>query len=394
MTRVEPAQAYSESDIRLTLVGDGFIPATTLDPTSGSRVAVTDGFHARIGRDTTWAELDDLVWQSTGQLAASLLKESAQGLPSGYLNVELSDPRGQQAVLARAFNELGPDVEPPIVTFTSPAADTPVGPGTILRGRFHASDAPFGALAQLSWTYVESGVAHAMPDCPDAARATEANCDFQVKVSTSLRGGEPIQIVAAAMDASSGGNRGEATLSFTVRARPTVLAISPSSGGTAGGTDVVLTGTGFLPGSQAILEGVPLFPEGGIVVDEHTLSGHVPAHKEGSTAITVRTPLGDAIGMLVFTYLPPPLLETIEPNAGVTAGRTPVTLIGKNFSTSTRIYFGSTLDSAVPLAELFRQSDNSIIGRTPAGSGSTTVWAFDEALGFTRLANAFTWRNP
>ena len=102
--------------------------------------------------------------------------------------------------------------------------------------------------------------------------------------------------MAVAIDASSTGNRGQASLDFTVRARPTVQAISPSTGGTAGGTDVVITGSGFLPGSQAILEGVPLFPDGGIVIDEQTLSAHVPAHKEGSAAITVRTPLGDAIG--------------------------------------------------------------------------------------------------
>ena len=69
-------------------------------------------------------------------------------------------------------------------------------------------------------------------------------------------------------------------------------------------------------------------------------------------------------------------------------------LTGQNFSADTRIYFGATLASAVPLAQLSRPNDNTIIGRTPSGSGPTTVWAFDEALGFTRLVNGFTWRNP
>lgn len=394
LTYVEPAQAYSETTIRLTLVGDGFIPATTLDPGSGNRVAVTDGFHARMGRDTQWAELDDLVWQSTGQLAASLLKETAAGLPSGYWDVEVLDPRGQRATLAQAFHELGPDTEAPIVTLTSPAADTPVGPGTILHGRFHASDGPLGALAELSWTYSESGVSRPTVKCADPGGASEADCDFQVKVSTSLRGGEAIQILASAIDASSARNLGQTFRGFTVRARPTVESISPSSGGTAGGTDVVLTGSGFLPGSQAILEGVPLFPDGGIVIDEHTLSCHVPAHKEGSAAITVQTPLGDAIGTLVFTYLPPPLVETIVPNTGATSGSTAVILTGQNFSANTQIYFGTTLDSAIPLAQLSRANDNTITGRTPSGSGPTSVWAFDETLGFTRLVNGFTWRNP
>jgi hypothetical protein len=391
---VEPGQAYNETTLRLTLEGQGFIPTTTIDPTSGSRVAVTDGFYARIGRDPTWAELTDLVWQSTGQLAGSLTKESAAGLPIDYLVVQIWDPRGQQATLARAFYELGADLTPPFVSFTSPPANTLVGPGTILRGRFHASDGPLGALADLSWTYVESGVTRPMPDCPVADRASEADCDFQVRVGTGLRGGETIQIVAAAIDASAASNRGEQTLGFTVRARPTVASISPSSGGSAGGTDVVITGTGFLPGSQAILEGVPLFPEGGIVVDERTLSAHVPAHKEGSAAITIRTPLGDALGAVYFTYLPPPQVETIVPNTGSPAGRTAVILTGNNFSVSTRIYFGSSLNSAVLLGELVVQDSNTIIGQTPAGSGSTTVWAFDDSLGVTWLVNGFTWRNP
>lgn len=394
LTRVEPDQAYSETDRRLTLVGDGFIPASTLDPVSGSRVAVVDGFRARIGKDTTWADLTNLTWESTGQLSASLSKEAAESLPMGYLDVTLSDPRGQSATLANAFNELGPDKDAPIVTFTGPALDTPVGPGTILRGGFHASDAPGGSLAELSWTYIEAGESRPMPTCPLAARAIEADCDFQIKVGAGLRGGEEIHIVATAVDNSAGRNLGGKALSFTVRAKPTVVSILPSSGGTAGGTDVVITGTGFLPGSQAILEDMPLFPAGGIVIDEQTLSAHVPAHKEGSAAITVRTPLGDAVGVLVFTYLPPPLLETIVPNTGPPSMRTPVTLTGKNFSPSTRIFFGATLDSAVPLGELLRESDTSISGRTPLGSGATTVWAYDEALGFTRLANGFSWRTP
>ena len=395
LIRVEPGQAYSDHDVRLTLLGDGFLPATTLDPASGRRVAVIDGFHARIGKDVGWAELTDLAWQSTGQMSASLLNASASGLPRGYLDVQITDPRGQRAALPNAFYEFGPDVTPPTITFTSPAPDAPVGPGTLLRGNFHASDAPPGALAELGWTYSEGGVARTSSSCRVTLQATEVDCGFQVKVGQSLRGGEQIQIVANAIDASAARNRTEATLSFTVLARPTIGSISPSSGGTAGGTDVVITGTSFLPGSQAILDGVPLFPDGGIVIDEHTLSGHVPAHGESSTVIVVRTPLGDAIGPpLVFTYLPPPLVETITPSTGAATGGTAVALTGKGFSKDTRIYFGSTLDSAVPLTQLFLQSDSAIIGRAPAGSGQTWVWAFDETLGFTRLPNRFTWRTP
>ncbi len=394
LTSVAPAQAYSDSDVRLTLTGEGFLPATTLDPRTGSRVAVVDGFHVRMIKGASSVDLTDLTWQSTSQMAASLPGALAATLPGGLVDVELTDPRGQRTTLMNAFDELGPDLTPPVVAFTSPSADTPVGPGTTLRGNIHASDAPLGNVTQLDWTYSESGQQRTGGTCPIPAHAAEVDCPFQVKVGPMLQGGETIEFVATAEDAANAGNSGRATLSFTVLPRPTVESISPVSGGTAGGTDVVITGSGFRAGSQALLDDVPLFPEGGIVVNDHTMSGHVPAHAEGSAAIIVHTPLGDATGVLVFTYVPPPLVETITPNTGSATGATVVVLNGKDFTTDTRIYFGLTLDSAIPLDQPFVQSDSTIIGSTPAGSGQTSVWAWDESLGFTRLQNGFTWRTP
>jgi len=394
LTGVEPGEAYSDADVQLTLTGDNFLPATTLDPASGSRVDVIDGFHVLIGKANAWAELTNLAWQSTDQMTASLPGDLADALPDENLDVELWDPRGQKAVLKNAFNELGRDLTPPIALFTSPAQDTPVGAGTILRGSIHASDTPPGVLASLVWTYSENDVERNSASCSNAELAASVDCAFQVGVSPNLKGGELIQIVAVATDASKNHNSYTTTLAFTVRARATATSISPTSGGTAGGTDVVITGSGFIAGSQAKVDGVLLFPNGGIVIDENTLSGHVPEHTAGTPSIVVHTPLGDASGNLTFTYLPPPLVETIAPSTGAATGGTAVVLTGKGFSNDTRIYFGSTLDSAVLLVEPYLQSDSTIIGLTPAGSGQTWVWAFDEALGFTRLPTPFTWRTP
>jgi hypothetical protein len=391
---VEPKQAYRDSDVRLTLLGSQFLPATILDPDLGRRIAVVDGFHARIGKDGTWAELTELAWQSPEQMTASFLSDSAALLPPGYLDVEIADPRGQTAALPNAFYELGPDITPPTIVFTSPSPKTPVGPETILRGSFHASDAPPGILSGLGWNYLEAGVASASANCLVILQAADLDCAFQITVSSALHGGEEIQIVAEASDASVAHNRSLATLSFTVHAKPFIQSIAPASGGTSGGTDVVLTGSGFLSGSQALVDGVLLFPEGGIVIDEHTLSGHVPAHEEGTFAVTMQTPIGDASGTVDFTYLSPPQIKNIAPAYGTPAGGTPVTITGENFSPKTQIYFGSTLDSAVLLSELFLQSNSVIVGYTPMGNGQTTVWAFDETLGYTALPNQFTWRTP
>ena len=394
LSRVEPAQENSEDDVRLTLLGDGFIPAMTLDPQTGRRVAVVDSFEARIGHGVTWADLTNLGWLSTGTMTATLSSRAALSLPAQLLDVELVDPRGLKAMLVSAFLELGPDLQPPLLVFTGPPSSTPVAAGTLLLGGFHASEAPLGELSALEWTYFEAGVLHGGGKCPVAPGTVEADCDFQVRVSSTVQPGDDIRILAKASDDSRAKNEAEESLAFTVLPQPKVSAVKPASGGTAGGTDVVITGSGFLAGCQAVLDGVPLFPGGGIVVDANTISGHVPAHAEGIARIMVRTPIGSAAGAVEFTYLPPPLVESISPNTGSVTKTTAVVVTGQRFAATTRIYFGVSLDSALPLAEAFLQSDTAIVGRAPTGSGQATVWAYDETLGFTRLLNGFTWRTP
>lgn len=394
LTAVEPAQAYSDSDLRLSLVGRDFVPATILDPLSGRRIATSDGFSARIGKGGAWAKLDGLDWLSTGVLAASFSGDAARWLPAGSLDLEVTDPRGYVATLTGAFMELGADGTAPSITFTSPAPDALFAAGMGLRGGFLASDSPPGTIAELGWTSYENGLARATARCLLTPGQGHADCGFQVTLSPTLGEGDVVRIVADATDASANRNRAEASLSIILRGRPSVLSIFPDRGGTAGGTDVVITGTGFLPGSQAALDGELLFPDGGIVVDESTISGHVPAHAAGSATLAVGTPLGNAGGSTLYTYLPPPRIASITPGSSAAAGTTAVAITGDNFSASTHIYFGTTLTGALPLQELFLQSETSIIGRAPPGSGQTTVWAFDEALGFSKLPGGFTWRTP
>jgi hypothetical protein len=394
LTHVEPGQAYSDAEVRLTLTGDNFLPATTLDPGSGSRIATMDGFHVRVGKANAWAELTDLAWQSTSQMTGLLPGDVADALPQEELDVEISDPRGQRAVILDAFHELGRDLAPPFALFTNPSADTPVGPGTLLRGNIFVADTPPGVLASLEWTYSVNDSDLDSATCRAAEQAASANCAFQVRVSPNLKGKDQIKVVATATDASQNHNSYTTSLLFTVHAPVTVTSILPTSGGIAGGTDVVITGTDFIVGTKAFMDGLPLFPDGGIVVNENTLSGHVPAHAAGAISITIHTPLSDATSAFTFTYAPPPSLESITPSTGDATGNTTVILAGKGFGPGTQIYFGPTLERAVPLVDLYLQSDSTIIGRAPAGNGQTTVWAFDENLGFTRLPNGFIWRAP
>jgi hypothetical protein len=298
------------------------------------------------------------------------------------------------ATLTGGFLDLGLDSTPPRLAFTSPSPDALFAPGMLLRGSFHAAKTPPGTIATAGWTAYENGYPRVSARCFVGPGAAEVDCGFQFTISQTLGEGDSVRVVADATDASASANQAEASLVISLRAKPSILSLSPASGGTAGGTDLLILGNDFPAGSQATIDGELLFPGGGIVVDEHTISGHTPAHDAGRGTIAVHTPLGDANGSLEFIYLPPPLIATITPETGTAAGGTAVAITGANFSDSTRIYFGPTLDGAAPLAEQFVQADTSIVGRTPAGSGPTTVWAFDATLGFTKLVGGFTWRTP
>jgi hypothetical protein len=184
-------------------------------------------------------------------------------------------------------------------------------------------------------------------------------------------------------------------LSFTLKDKPAISSMNPETGGTAGGTDVVILGSGFLPGSTATLDDQPLLPDGGIRVSNTMISGYTPAAREaGTPRIVVHTPMGDASAIGLFRYKASPVLLSIWPDHGPPSGGTGVTISGANFGTNMRVYLGATLDEAVALEALVVQGTTSIIGVTPAGSGTTTVWAVDDALGFAKLRDGFTWGTP
>ncbi len=391
ITDVEPGQAYSDVDVHLTLVGSGFVPTTELDPGSGQRIAVRDGFAVQVGTGATWAQLTNLQWQSTERIDGLLPGSSAQVFLPGLLDVQLTDPRGGTAWLANKFRELGPDDSAPTIAFLAPAADAPFAAGMPLNGSFQAADAPPGTLFEMDWSYYENDLLITGSPCTIPLDASEADCSFAVTVSPDLTPGSKIRITAKATDEAN--NTQTKNLPFVLFARPSVVSISPASGGTAGGTDVVIKGSGFLTGSWATIDGVKLFLDGGNVVDPNTLSGYVPAHDVGEAELVVHTPIGTT-PPVTFSYLPPPTILAIRPNTGEPTGGTPVTVTGLNFTIQTQIYFGLTLDSAVPLQESSFASDGSISGFSPLGTGPTSVWAVDGELGWSSLPDGFSWSSP
>jgi hypothetical protein len=157
---------------------------------------------------------------------------------------------------------------------------------------------------------------------------------------------------------------------------PTIKSISPNMGFTVGGTPITITGTNFIPG-----DGFTHFlfgdKEATNVVCESTTKctakvPEVPEDAQGIVTVKVfltqNTP-GQKMQADTFVYLTldpnAPVIDSISPNGGSTAGGTAVTVKGSNFvpgTEDTRFYFGANQATDVTC-----ESETECIVISPAG---------------------------
>ena len=185
---------------------------------------------------------------------------------------------------------------------------------------------------------------------------------------------------------------GTATIAFTINAdgggpvapAPTLTAVNPTSGPTAGGTAFTLTGTG-LTGATAV-DFCGTAAAGVTVVNDTTVTGTTPAGAAGACNVTVTTP-GGTSGAVVFTYLAAPTLTAINPTSGPTGGGTAFTLTGTGLTGATAVDFCGTAATFTVV------NDTTVTGTTPAnaaGACNVTV----TTPGGTSGAVVFTYVTP
>jgi hypothetical protein len=178
---------------------------------------------------------------------------------------------------------------------------------------------------------------------------------------------------------------------FTYDARPTVTAVSPTAGPTAGGTPVTITGTGFTHGSTVKFG---TNSATGVVVNSATsISVHSPVGAAGTIHVTVTTPGGTSATSAAddFTYDALPTVTAVSPSAGPTSGGTPVTITGTGFTFGSTVQFGTNSATGVVV-----NSATSISAASPAGAAGTidvTVTTPGGTSG-ALLADQFTYIGP
>ncbi len=170
---------------------------------------------------------------------------------------------------------------------------------------------------------------------------------------------------------------------------PTVSAVAPSNGPAGGGTPVTITGT-HLTGATAVNFGTTAAAT--FTVNSATqITAKSPAGT-GTVDVTVTTAGGTSaiVAADKFTFTPSPTVSALAPNNGPTAGGTPVTITGANFTGATAVKFGTTAATTFTV-----NSATQIAATSPPGTGTVDVTV--TGLGGTSATSAadrFTYTLP
>jgi hypothetical protein len=169
-------------------------------------------------------------------------------------------------------------------------------------------------------------------------------------------------------------------------AAPTVLSIAPSSGPLPGGQLVTVGGSNFDPAASVSFGATPA--AGINVVSATELVAVTPAGSAGSVDVVVTNP-SSASGTLTngYTYSATPVLLSVSPAQGPTAGGNTVTLFGSNFTSPSAVYFGAAAGSSVTLI-----SSTTLTVVAPSGTaGTVNVTLTPQGLPGVLLSNAYSY---
>jgi len=347
VTSVSPAAGKATGGDTVTVTGTGFTGATTV------------GFGSNYG--TSLSVTND----------TSLTVTAPAGTAGNTVDVRVSNSVGtSSAVTADHFTY---DTTP-TVTSVSPIAGKAAGGDTVtITGT--------GFLSTVATTGVKFGATNAASFTVDS--------DTQITATTPAQAAGQVDVTVTNTSGTSSTSSAD---QFIFDTTPTVTSISPTSGGTGGGTSVTITGTGYLTVSGAT--GVKF---GSTNATSYTVNSDTqitavsPAHAAGSFDVTVTNTTGTSATTVndIFVYgtLPAPTVTAISPNAG--SSGTSVTITGTNFTAAATVKFGLTAATSVTV-----NGATSITATAPAGSGTADVTVTTTAgTSATSGADQFSYAN-
>ena len=154
------------------------------------------------------------------------------------------------------------------------------------------------------------------------------------------------------------------TATLTVGEPPSITAVSPTTGSTAGGTIVTISGSGFAPDATVAFGGTDATTMS--VVNTREIEVLTPPGPVGSVPVTVSESGVTASGPL-FTYAGPSI-ASLTPSTGSTAEGTIVTIAGSGFAPDAAVSFGGVAAATVSVV-----SPTEIQTIAPAGTAGTVL---------------------
>ncbi|MBI2787226.1 MAG: IPT/TIG domain-containing protein [Elusimicrobia bacterium] len=141
---------------------------------------------------------------------------------------------------------------------------------------------------------------------------------------------------------------------------PTLTTVSPSNGFGVGGTAITLGGAGFKSGATVAVGGN--LATDVIFVNSTQILAKTPPGVAGPQNVTVTNPDANFTTLIGgFTYVPSPVIQSIVPNTGLTAGGQTITLNGTGFQNGATVTIGGT-----PATGITFVNANQIRAVTPA----------------------------
>jgi hypothetical protein len=390
LSEIVPASAYNDTPVSIQLYGGPFRPSVEVDTYSGTAEVAGAPFQVFLdpsplipGRRSIMAA--EPTWKDRGRVDATI----PAGLPAGEYTVGMRDPRGNLVPPPIMFRSLGPDLDAPRITFLQPAADTPVSAGETVTVVARIDDGQ-GHVLRAGWSVSSPSLAPVPREChvgPDLL------CSFSFTVPTGSAVLEVIEVRVDAEDTLH--NQSTGYLLIPVAWAPVISNVTPPTGPTGGGTEIVVEGSNFVVGlSQVLVDGVVI----GGVVDGGSITAVTQGHQPGIGLVAVSNghsrsnPLG-------FNFVARPNVRLVSPTHAPADPPPKLEIAGNDFSEVTQFYWldadrwrqflPSPDPDASPPAEIFINSSRVQLNLMP-GSGTVTILAHDDVAGDSEVPDAFT----
>jgi hypothetical protein len=211
---------------------------------------------------------------------------------------------------------------------------------------------------------------------------------FGTRFATSVTNVSPTEVTAVA---PSGNGAVDVTvvtpggasnpLSFYYVGAPFKQSLNPTTGSTAGGETITITGTGLSTATNVAFGANSATPT---VVSDSVITATAPAGTAGSVGVSVTTAGGTNNG-LSYTYVAAPTVTTVAPDSGPTSGGTAVTITGTGLTSTNQVTFDGT---PAPFTVI---SDTSVSAVTPPGTAGPVDVVVTNGAGSATAAGAFTY---